>query len=350
MSKQPVATAANGFSATGGARPARRSSRGWPRRLFHLAVLAVLAYLAYLFIDFRLLGRTLATTPWPAMAAMLALSTADRWLMAIKWRQLCRIFEPGVPLLRYVRIYYASSFINYTIPSMFGGDLYRAVALVGDIPDRKGHVYASILMEKVVAFTGTILCAWAGLAWLLPRYPADAPRIALGLVAAVSAAAIAALVASLHPGVYPRATSLLNAMRLRKIARGLESVFRAYLEFAQHRGVLFRNLLLAVFENGVQVSLAFVAAWALGVDVSAADLAAIIFVAQLVRRIAMYIEGKGLAEGLNVAMYGLVGIEPSVALAISLLGHASNILASLPGALLVFLSPRRERLIHDGER
>jgi uncharacterized protein (TIRG00374 family) len=330
-----------------GESPERPARSPWPRRLMHAAVLLVLAYLAYRFIDFRLLGRTLATTPPTALVLLLALATADRWLMAVKWRQLCRTFGCEVPLLRFVRIYYGSSFINYCIPSMIGGDLYRAVALGRDMPGKKEHVLASVAMEKVIAVFATIVSAWLGLAWLLWRYDAPVQRTAFGLLAAASTGAAVAIALSLHPGIHPRLARMLISLRLGRFAAAYERIYEAYLGFVRHRAVLARNLALAFVENGVQISVTFVAAWALRVDVPLTDLAAIIVVAQLVRRIAIYVEGKGLAEGLNVAMFGLVGVQPSVALAISLLGHAANILASFPGAFAAFLY-REDREAADG--
>jgi len=54
-----------------------------------------------------------------------------------------------------------------------------------------------------------------------------------------------------------------------------------------------------------------------------------------VRRLAAYIDSWGVSETVTVLMFSLVGIDPSNALALSLLRHISIILASLPGSLLI---------------
>jgi len=54
-----------------------------------------------------------------------------------------------------------------------------------------------------------------------------------------------------------------------------------------------------------------------------------------VRRLSAYLDSWGLSETLSVTVFRLGGIEPSMALAISLLRHAAINFASLPGGFLL---------------
>jgi len=58
----------------------------------------------------------------------------------------------------------------------------------------------------------------------------------------------------------------------------------------------------------------------------------------LVRRIAMHVEGKALGEGAAVVMFALLGIQKDAAVALTFAHYALWLLASLPGAYLLFRS------------
>lgn len=84
----------------------------------------------------------------------------------------------------------------------------------------------------------------------------------------------------------------------------------------------------------VTILLWFVAALAIGVEVSLVTLFAALSVAHCLRKYAIILEGWLLGEFTMVMIASLFGIPQSQALAFSLLAHASAVVAALPGAVL----------------
>ena len=58
----------------------------------------------------------------------------------------------------------------------------------------------------------------------------------------------------------------------------------------------------------------------------------------LVRRLAMHVEGKALGEGAAVVMFALLGVQKDAAVALTFAHYALWLLASMPGAYLLFRS------------
>jgi uncharacterized membrane protein YbhN (UPF0104 family) len=85
----------------------------------------------------------------------------------------------------------------------------------------------------------------------------------------------------------------------------------------------------------------YLAARALGVEVSAADVMAAVPLALLIATLPISINGWGIREGAMVALLGLTGMAPDKAFSLSVMFGAAQFVAVLPGAAYwVFARPR----------
>jgi len=101
---------------------------------------------------------------------------------------------------------------------------------------------------------------------------------------------------------------------------------------------LVLNLLMAVGENLLVMLAFYVIGRALGVQLPPVPFFAVIAVTSLVRRVAMYIEGRGLGEGSAIVMFTFLGVQKDAAVALTFAHYAVWLAASLPGAFLLFRS------------
>ena len=119
--------------------------------------------------------------------------------------------------------------------------------------------------------------------------------------------------------------------------------FNPFTDYRNHPGVIGWNFLIALFETGLQLAIMCGVALALDLDIPLPLLASIIAVTEFVRRVAIVLDGWGLATALQIFMYGLVGISGAQALLIALLSHAVHFIASLPGGVLMLTDRWGER-------
>lgn len=265
----------------------------------------------------------LAGASLPATVAALALTLADRAIMALKWRFLLTV--RGVPLGWWtaLRAYYASSFAGLFLPVTVGADLIRVLALrhLG-----VQQVSASIVVERLVG------------------------AVAMGSVAVIGSAILAALLTdlSLRPMLLGATALVLGAglafvaslfLAGRWVARRpggqsfVATLLEAYASYQHHRGAVALFYLASVGESLLPSLVAYAAAVALGVSVPFWTLMATVPISYTVARLPVTLGGFGVLEASFVYLGGLVGIASSDALSIMLLSDAVLLVALLPAAV-----------------
>jgi hypothetical protein len=95
---------------------------------------------------------------------------------------------------------------------------------------------------------------------------------------------------------------------------------------------------MAVGENLLTMVNFYVIGRALGIELPLIPFFAVIAVTTLVRRIAMYIEGRGLGEGSAIVMFTVLGVQKDAAVALTFTHYAVWLVGSLPGAYMLFRS------------
>jgi hypothetical protein len=95
------------------------------------------------------------------IALLLVLLTADRVLMALKWRLLLNVGGARLPASSVIRIYYQGWLVGAFLPTHIGGDLLRA-HLVAQRTGLVHPVFASIAMEKVIGLISAVNGAIVG--------------------------------------------------------------------------------------------------------------------------------------------------------------------------------------------
>ncbi len=301
----------------------------------------------FVWVDLATFWESLAALSPGVVLLLVALATLDRFLMAGKWRHIAAGTGFHAPMGTFLRAYYGASFLSYVLPTTIGGDVYRGMRGAREAP--LSRVLASMVMERWVGVLASLVLAGAGLIWLLAGPSGSAVLSLPGGLPVWLGAGLAALFASLwlsfQPG--PQAGLLRLAGRL-GLAGPIGAWLDAHRSYASRPGLLIVNGLLALLENGVQIAILFVAAREIGVENATIELLSVISLARFVRRLSMLLDGWGFSEALHILLFGWIGIAGGTALAISLVGHAAGIVASLPGACFVWVDRRDVRAA--GER
>ena len=92
---------------------------------------------------------------------------------------------------------------------------------------------------------------------------------------------------------------------------------------------------LTVAEQLLTLVMTYVLAPALGIEVPLLHFCAAVAVAMLVSRLPIAIDGIGVYEGVLILLLGLTGVGPAETVALAIVGRALNIVAFLPGAIVL---------------
>jgi glycosyltransferase 2 family protein len=305
--------------------------------------MAILGGIA-LWVDLEAVTDALRSLPAAYLVAALGLATADRCLMAYKWRHLVIAGGTRLGILTAVRIYYQAGASGRVIPAPLGAEALRAylATLVG-VPD--GLAISSVMLERFIAFLTLVFAALLGVAYLGVQEPANLGRPLFLMIAAIIVAAGVISVGSMvfvpaqraAQGVYTRLTTRWPLPA--RIERMFGKVARSLADYQSQRRTLLQNGLLSLLEHSVQLVKLSVVAAGLGIAADNLALYAVLTVALFIRRIGGIIEGLGLGEGSAVAVVILLGIEPVLAVALFFVNFAVTTVAVLPGAILFYTHP-----------
>lgn len=239
-------------------------------------------------------------------------------------------------------LYWVGLFFNQMLPTGFGGDAVRAVALT-----RRGYglagVLASTVVDRVVGLIGVVVLGLVGVAF----FSASSPPLAKAVLPWLIGLLLATIIGHL---LYPR----LEVLLLSRFERALPPAWRfgfgelreAFRRLYERRALLVGVVLLSVASQFFIVVTYQLAATGMGVDVAFATYGLMIPLVLLAQALPISLAGLGVREAALVGIATLLGWDKQVAISLSLLFLAMTWLAVLPGLAFAFyygVSPRREQ-------
>jgi glycosyltransferase 2 family protein len=265
---------------------------------------------------------TLKGMNFSAFISAILLSLFAQFISTVRWKLLL----PGtLGIKKLFPLYMIGSFFNTILPGLIGGDAVKAFYLYRAI-GRDSLTLSSIFMDRYLGFAMlTVICALAfpfgysyfqnsPVVWILPLI------------------VLTFIIASL----------LVFGLRLGKRIKILAEFYDYIYSYRNHKGVIMKALLISAF---VQLSAIFaVYVLALGIGEHVPFLACLIFLPLIIMFTALpiSISGIGIREGAFVLFFGLIGIRPGVATALSLSWFLATTTGSLLG-LIEYIRYRKEK-------
>ena len=217
------------------------------------------------------------------------------------------------------------SFFNTILPGLIGGDAVKAFYLY-QVTGRGSLALSSIFMDRYLGFVMlTVICTIAfpfgysyfqnsPVAWMLPF-------IVLSFI-----------IASL----------LFFGLRLGKRIKILSEFYDYFHSYRNQKGIIVKALLISAFVQFSGILAVYILT--LGIGEHVPFLACLIFLPLIIMFAALpiSISGIGIREGAFVLFFGLIGIRPDVATAISLSWFLANASGSLLG-LIEYIRYRKEK-------
>jgi glycosyltransferase 2 family protein len=307
------------------------------RTSIKIALVVAAAYALWRWVDWARVGASLLTmSTWGVLLAF-ALASADRVLMGFKWRHLVRAGGGTMRLRDAVSIYYQTSFADHVLPNLVTSEALRVYL------GRRRAVPAPLLLgsmaiERMLGAVAAVALAGVGLLVVAAQLEPQMRGAFLEIVIMASVIGALAIVAAWWTPLHRLAGRALRKWIPPRLFSLLEKLSRTLVAYRAQPAALILNLLMAVGENLLMILNFYVIGRALGVQLPAVPFFAVIAVTSLVRRVAMYIEGRGLGEGSAIVMFTFLGVQKDAAVALTFAHYAVWLAASLPGAYLLFRS------------
>ncbi|HMA89125.1 MAG TPA: lysylphosphatidylglycerol synthase domain-containing protein [Burkholderiales bacterium] len=242
------------------------------------------------------------------LAGALALMLLSIVLVALRWRLLARWLGMAMSIGLAVRALFLAVFGGQVLPSALGADVLRGWLLARKT-NGVARVVASLVADRLVALFAAcllLLISDRAVARLLPMFaPYVAPLAVLG-VGAILLVFLAGL----------RRVSVLDAP-------------------ARQAKPLLLAIAIAVVVQGAAVVTAALVATAYSMNGTLALWVSVVPLSVIISSIPISVNGWGVREATIVALAAPLGVPPTDALLVSVTLGALNVLASLPGALVM---------------
>lgn len=296
-----------------------------------LVTVALLAALA-VSLDWDALARRVEQGHASWMAAAVAAMAAGLLVGAWRWYELLRVADVPGSWRSALRGYMAGAFANNFLPTGFGGDVVRALAVARPGP-ALARAGTTVIVDRLTALVCLVLLAWL----ILPLDAAAVPAVLVVALAAVTTCIVLALAASqaaFRFGAVGRVVPAAARPLLAEMRRPLAA-------FAADRTLVARVFALGLLYQALVVTGVWCAARAIELELSFALAAVTVPLVLILTLIPVSLAGFGVREGAFVVVLRTVGVEAAEATLLSLLTFFTMGVASLPGALALVVGARR---------
>jgi len=307
------------------------------RMAVHVVLICAALYALWRWVDWARVWGALRSMSPVALAIAVALASVDRVLMGFKWRQLVRAAGGSLRLRDATNIYYQTCFTDLVLPNVVASEGLR-VYLGRRLGIPLALLLGSMAIERMIAAAVAIVLAGAGLLYLAATIEPQMRQTFLEIIAGTAVVAALGLLAVWWTPLHRVAGRALRERLSPKLFQLLSKISAALVAYRGQPRTLAINLGLAIAENLLQIVNFYVIGRGLGIRVPVLPFFAAIAVTALVRRLAMHVEGKALGEGAAVVMFALLGVQKDAAVALTFTHYAVWLLASLPGAYMLFRS------------
>jgi uncharacterized membrane protein YbhN (UPF0104 family) len=263
------------------------------------------------------------TADWRPYGLAACLALVGIGVRALRWQALLNAAGARVPFRRTLYLYFVGAFFNTFLPTGFGGDVVRVLEIGPGATSQQAA--GTALVDRLTGFIVLFALALVALPFsyrLLP--PGTAVVIALGAAGVLLASALlfeGRLLRTLT-GWLPRSLSLAGDAWIGKTYDVITACGR--------RGVAAALLFSLWFNLQLMVESVLVAR-ALGVDVSPWVFFLFVPVATAALLVPISISGFGVREGIYVTLFGQLGVDPALAVALSLATYSLDFLMGLVG-------------------
>jgi uncharacterized membrane protein YbhN (UPF0104 family) len=305
--------------------------RRWILLGLKLAISGGLLYWAFRSVDLGAVGAHLARVEIVWIAAALAALAAQLAVAGQRWAWIATKLGAPLPPGRAIRYSAIAAFFNQALPSTVGGDAMRAWLLGRAERHWKLAIY-SVIVDRIAGVGFLAVVVAACLPWSLELIAAPEGRAA---VFVIGLGGVAGLVIGLALG-FVRPGAGLMGLRLARFAFEIAAAARkVLLDRSRGIGIAFASILIHL----LTVAAAWCLARAIAITPNALNMLILIPPVMLISMIPISIGGWGIREGAMVVAFGYAGIEPSQALAVSVLLGASTFAIGIVGGA-VWLAER----------
>jgi uncharacterized protein (TIRG00374 family) len=308
----------------------------WRHRSVRVAATLTITGLCVAYIVWKIdIGATidiLRDTDYADLLAAVAIMTVTVLPMAWRWQRLLRARGIDDRFGWLTRAYFVGYTAGQVLPTAVGGDAARIFETSRRHPGHGGPIAGSVLLERALGGTATLVLAAVGFALALGEY--DVGAYLWIELAFVLATIVLGIVLFSRAARRPLAWIVPLLRRLR-LERPIRAVYEGIHGYRHHSRLLIAVFVLTLVIQAFRVLAIWFAGKAVGIDLPPRPYYVMGPLLFLVMLVPFTINGLAVREAFFVSFLGQLGVSPDAAFAAGFLFFLVTIALSLPGALIL---------------
>ncbi len=241
-------------------------------------------------------------------------------ISARKWQLLANFKKFQRPYFFYLKTYLLGTFLNNFFPSFVGGDAYRIYAL-GKKEKRLGDSSATIIVDRVSGLLAVIFLA--GIFGLFNYQSLQKEDGIFSLILLMIGISVLFILGKIF----------FNSALVQKVLEYLPDKLKKYintLSSFQNKNIFWPTMNYSFLFVGVGIALAnYMLFLAFGIHLSWLDFLSVTFLTNLIASLPISVGNIGVKEWAYVFLFGIFGVQSSVAVAVVILARVLQMLVSL---------------------
>ena len=298
-------------------------------------------------IDLGKTGHVLAHASVGWWLASCAIWVASVWPLSWRWLRLLASSDVHEPLGWLVRATFVSYAAAQVLPTSLGGDASRIFETARRHPGFRGPVAGTVILERVLGGSATLVLAAVGFALAVGRYSIGGYLwVELAFIVLTAAGAFSLFSTRLHPLLH-RLRPLLHRLRIEAVLRDVYLALHAYRRRLRLLGWTFA---LTLCVQAARVLAIWCAGKAVGVDLSPRPYYVMGPLLFLVMLVPFTVNGLAVRESFFVSFLGAVGVSADRAFSAGFLFFVVTVAVALPGAVILAWEGVRTRAVAGAAR
>jgi len=261
------------------------------------------------------------------------------FVYAWRWQVLLKGYNVEIGIIPLFKFYLIGLFFNNFLPTGIGGDVARIYSLVQITGDRTVG-FASVMTERLLGITSTLLLALFSLVWLLGSFSTN-KILYLNVGLLIMILLFFYLVLNRK---YPASLAeKIKKINLFKFGERIDKLFEAIRYFQDKKIVYVQVVLVSLFAQLLVIVMHYFIVLALDLEITFLYLVLAVPVTFLLSMLPA-INGIGVRDGGFVFLLAKKGISTAGALSLSFLAILVPMLVSIGGAFLFIVQKKKLKL------
>lgn len=283
-----------------------------------------------------------ALTNWPLMLLGLGMFLISILLCTARWRMLLKAQDVNLSYGQTLTLYFIGHFFSAVMPGATSGDIFKAVYIAREAPNKKAEVVATVFLDRVIGLLAMLFLAVVIMLFRIDFFlKYRETKIAMLFFVLVLLGAVGMCVLIFGQNIFERWTLFRKIEEKTKLGEILKKAYGAFHICLNRFGLLAKTFGLSLVNHVTFILCAAFLGKALGIQLLVPYYFLVFPIINTVASLPITPGGLGTRDATCVFLLGVLNVSQPLALSLSILVYLAIVFWSLVGGVVYIIYSAR---------